>query len=95
MNVTVVIDAFRAFATAAYILHRRPREYLLTSTSASAGRLVTAYPGALLVGKPEIGARIAYDIPNSPTRVMETRVAGRRGYPSPGEGPAECGQPVS
>jgi 2-phosphosulfolactate phosphatase len=78
LNVTVVIDAFRAFATAAYILHQWPREYLLTSTSASAGRLAAGDPNALLVGKPEIGARIAYDIPNSPTRVVETRIAGRR-----------------
>lgn len=77
-NVTVIIDAFRAFASAAYILHQRPREYLLTSTSASAARLAAADPDALLVGKPEIGARIAYDIPNSPTRVVETRIAGRR-----------------
>lgn len=78
LNVTVVIDAFRAFATAAYILHQRPREYLLTSTSASAGRLAAADLDALLVGKPEIGARVAYDIPNSPARVVETRIAGRR-----------------
>jgi hypothetical protein len=78
MNVTVVIDAFRAFATAAYILHQRPGEYLLTSTSASAGRLAAADPDVLLVGKPEIGARVAYDIPNSPTRVVETRISGRR-----------------
>jgi 2-phosphosulfolactate phosphatase len=78
MNVTVVIDVFRAFATAAYILHQRPREYLLTSTSASAGRLAAADPDALLVGKPEIGARIAYHIPNSPTRVVESQIAGRR-----------------
>lgn len=78
MNVTVVIDAFRAFATAAYILHQRPREYLLTSTSASAGRLADADSDALLVGKPEIGARATYHIPNSPTRVVETRIAGRR-----------------
>lgn len=78
MNVTVVIDAFRAFTTAAYILHQRPRDYLLTNTSASAGRLAAGDPDALLVGKPEIGARIAYDIPNSPTRVGETRIADRR-----------------
>jgi 2-phosphosulfolactate phosphatase len=78
LNVTVVIDAFRAFATAAYILHQRPREYLLTTTSASARRLATADPDALLVGKPEIGALVSYDIPNSPTRVAETRIANRR-----------------
>lgn len=78
LNVAVVIDAFRAFATAAYILHQRPREYLLTSTSASAARLAGADSDALLVGKPEIGARVAYDIPNSPTRVVETWIAGRR-----------------
>lgn len=78
LNVTVVIDAFRAFATAAYILHQRPREYLLTSTSASAVRLAATDPDALLVGKPEVGARVAYDIPNSPTRVVEARIAGRR-----------------
>jgi 2-phosphosulfolactate phosphatase len=78
LNVTVVIDAFRAFTTAAYILHQRPREYLLTTTSASARRLATADPDALLVGKPEIGASVIYDIPNSPTRVVETRVADRR-----------------
>ena len=77
MNVTVVIDAFRAVATAAYILHQRHREYLLTSTSASARRLAAADSDALLVGKPEIGAWVAYNIPNSPTRVVETRIAGR------------------
>ena len=75
---TVVIDAFRAFATAAYVLHQRPREYLITTTSTSAVRLATADPDALLIGKPEIGAHVVYDIPNSPTRVVETRIADRR-----------------
>lgn len=77
-NVTVVIDAFRAFTTAAYILRQRPREYFLTTKSSSARSLATAGRDALLVGKPEIGASVAYDIPNSPTRVAETRIAGRR-----------------
>lgn len=76
-SVTVVIDAFRAFATAAFILERGPTDYLLSTSSQVARRLAAGKSDVLLVGKPEIGAELGYDIPNSPARSMDVRVAGR------------------
>lgn len=74
---TVVIDAFRAFATAAFILDREPADYILTTSSQVARQLADGASDVLLVGKPEIGADLGYDIPNSPARSMDVRVAGR------------------
>ena len=76
-RVTVVIDAFRAFATACYVLDRQPADYLVTTSSAVAARLAREAASPLLVGKPEIGADFTYEIPNSPTRTLEVTVAGR------------------
>lgn len=68
-NVTIVIDVFRAFTTACYILRGSPARYILASSTPVIADLAAAYPGALSVGKPEIGQDWHYDIPNSPTRV--------------------------
>jgi 2-phosphosulfolactate phosphatase len=76
-SVTVVIDAFRAFATASFIFDRMPADYLLATSSQVARRLATERPDVLLIGKPEIGADLTYDIPNSPARSLDVRVAGR------------------
>ncbi|MBK8695778.1 MAG: 2-phosphosulfolactate phosphatase [Deltaproteobacteria bacterium] len=73
----MIIDAFRAFATACYVLDRRPADYLVTTSSAVAARLAREVAAPLLVGKAEIGADFAYEIPNSPTRTLEVTVAGR------------------
>lgn len=76
-SVLVVIDAFRAFATAAFILERGPADYLLSTSSQVVRRLAAEKSDVLLVGKCEIGADLDYHIPNSPARSMAVRVAGR------------------
>lgn len=76
-RVAVVIDAFRAFATACYVLDRGPLEYLLTTTSETVARLAREATDPLLIGKPEVGANLAYDVPNSPLRALGVPVAGR------------------
>lgn len=77
LQVTIVIDVFRAFTTTSYVLAGDPVSYLITTKSAIVSRLASAVQNPLLIGKPEIGARLAYDIPNSPTRVTEITLSGR------------------
>ncbi len=76
-KITIVIDAFRAFTTASYVLARHPASYMLTTKSAVISRLAANLLDPLLIGKSEKGARVVYHIPNSPTRVNETKVRGR------------------
>lgn len=77
LHVTVVIDVFRAFTTASYVLGCNPTAYIITTKSAVISRLALNFQNPLLIGKAEIGAKLAYDIPNSPTRAEEVAITGR------------------
>jgi 2-phosphosulfolactate phosphatase len=76
-HVTVVIDVFRAFTTACYILKDHPAMYLLATKSSVIDQLAQFFPHPVLIGKGEIGASLAYAIPNSPTRVCELDLSNR------------------
>jgi len=76
-SVTVIVDAFRAFATASYILERRPQKYIYAAKTSVISRLALDFIKPLLIGKPETGDTTIYAIPNSPTRVLETEITGR------------------
>jgi 2-phosphosulfolactate phosphatase len=64
----IVIDVFRAFTTACYILARSPALYILADKSQVIAKLASFHSNALLIGKPEKHIHLNYDIPNSPTR---------------------------
>ncbi len=76
-GLVVIIDVFRAFSTACYILEQVPAEYLLVGESRAACRLLTTAEAPFLVGKTELGETLSYDIPNSPTRACQHQLAGR------------------
>lgn len=76
-GLTVIIDVFRAFTTACYLMEAAPGDYFLVGDSATAARLAATVPAPFLVGKPELGAALRYDIPSSPTRALGQPVAGR------------------
>ncbi len=76
-GLTVIIDVFRAVATACHVLERHPCEYLFVESSQAATRLLQAARDPILIGKPELGADLCYDIPNSPTRARGLHIAGR------------------
>ena len=77
MKITIIVDAFRAFATASYALEKEPKNYYLTNSCARVSQLAQSAHDPLLIGKPEIGSILTYHIPNSPTRVKETPILGR------------------
>lgn len=77
MHVTIIIDVFRAFTTAGYVLKQNPQTYLLTSKCHVIARLAQHFPSPLLIGKPEKGSSLLYDIPNSPTRTKGVNMKGR------------------
>ena len=77
MHVTIIIDVFRAFTTASYVLEQGPKTYILTSKCHVISRLEKNFQNPLLIGKPEKGSRLLYDIPNSPTRTKEVKTEGR------------------
>ena len=76
MLIKVIIDAFRAFATASYVLERNPEKYILTTRCDVLSRLESEMKNTLTIGKPEKGSVRGYDIPNSPTRTLALDVAG-------------------
>ena len=76
-KVTVIIDAFRAFATACYVLERNPQQYIYATKSSVLEKLSLNLSNTLFIGKNEIGENIKYDIPNSPTRVTEVEITNK------------------
>lgn len=77
-SVTVVIDVFRAFTTACYVLDQQPASYKLTTKSSVIERLAKDLLNPVLVGKAEKGFDyLVYHIPNSPTRFSELELSGR------------------
>jgi|GEM_PF-1268664 len=77
LNVIIVIDVFRAFTTACYVLESNPASYILAKKSTTISQLRSKFQDPFLIGKAERGAILSYDIPNSPTRVKEVKIAGR------------------
>jgi 2-phosphosulfolactate phosphatase len=77
VHITVVIDVFRAFTTASYILSKNPASYVITTKSSVISRLISKSKDYLLIGKAEKGTNLVYGIPNSPTRVCGLEVAGK------------------
>lgn len=77
VSVTVIIDVFRAFTTACYVLEHHPTTYMLTTKSTVISRLASDLSAPVLIGKPEKGAVLNYNIPNSPTRVNEIKINGQ------------------
>lgn len=70
----IVIDVFRAFTTACYVLACSPAHYILANQSQVIAKLAAIYPHVLLIGKPEKNVHLTYDIPNSPTRTQEVDI---------------------
>lgn len=77
LKVSVIIDVFRAFTTACYVLEQTPKKYIYAAKTKVLERLALNYTNTLFIGKNEIGADIKYDIPNSPTRVQEINLSNR------------------
>lgn len=75
IHLVVIIDAFRAFATACSILDQQPLTYFLTDQCQVVHSLKKDLTNSILVGKPEIGSSVCYHIPNSPTRAREMNLA--------------------
>lgn len=74
LKITIVIDAFRAFATASYVLARYPKIYMLATKSSVISKLSSNLTNTLLIGKAEKGSNLIYNIPNSPSRVQEMKI---------------------
>jgi 2-phosphosulfolactate phosphatase len=77
-GLTVVIDVIRAFSVAAYAFAGGASEILLVATVDEAFALKQRFPDALLIG--EVGGRLipGFDLNNSPTRMSQADVQGRR-----------------
>ncbi|MCW5850618.1 MAG: 2-phosphosulfolactate phosphatase [Anaerolineae bacterium] len=77
-GLTIVIDVLRAFTTAAYAFAAGAADIVLVSTVEEAFAVRERFPDALLIG--EVGGRLipGFDLNNSPTRMRQANVAGRR-----------------
>jgi 2-phosphosulfolactate phosphatase len=76
-NITIVIDVFRAFTAACYILSGLPASYMLTNKSPVITLQMSKLQDPFLIGKAEKGITFKYNIPNSPTRIKEVEIKGR------------------
>ena len=77
-KITVVIDVFRAFTTACYVLERHPASYFYSYSCKAVEKLTLQSINPLLIGKPEKGSKLIYHIPNSPTRVLQEEIENRK-----------------
>lgn len=77
LKISVVIDVFRAFTTACYVLERKPGSYFYSYSCKAAEKLAKATENPLLIGKPEKGSTFEYHIPNSPTWVIKELIENR------------------
>jgi 2-phosphosulfolactate phosphatase len=75
-GLAIIIDVFRAFTTACYALSAAPRDYLAVADTRAAARIAACSERPFLIGKPELGASLTYDIPNSPTRLLASTLTG-------------------
>jgi 2-phosphosulfolactate phosphatase len=77
-GLTVVIDVFRAFSTAAYAFHRGACEVVLVAGVDEALALRDRWPDALVMGEVH-GRRVpGFDFGNSTTAIARADLAGRR-----------------
>src|SRR5512143_3395399 len=77
-GLTVVIDVFRAFSTAAYAFDRGASEVVLVGGVDEAFALRERWPGALIMGEVH-GRRVpGFDLGNSTTAIARADIAGRR-----------------
>lgn len=76
-RITIVIDVFRAFTTACYILERHPASYYYSYSCNVIKKLMLQSVNPLLIGKPEKGSKLIYHIPNSPTHVSKEKIENR------------------
>ena len=77
-GLTIVIDVFRAFSTAAYAFDRGAREIVLVGSVDDALALRRRWPDALVMGEVH-GRRVAgFDFGNSTTAIAHADLAGRR-----------------
>ncbi|MDX8431002.1 MAG: 2-phosphosulfolactate phosphatase [Candidatus Algichlamydia australiensis] len=77
MKIAVVIDAFRAFATAAYVLEQQPEAYFYSTSCEVVSHLKKKWRNSLLIGKPQKNSSVIYDIPNSPKRTFDLEIKDR------------------
>jgi 2-phosphosulfolactate phosphatase len=76
-GLTVVIDVFRAFSAACYIMKGNPREYIPVDSVEAAFELKRKYPEAYTVGERN-GFKIeGFDFGNSPAEVLGTDFSGK------------------
>src|SRR5262245_52253278 len=77
-GLTVVIDVFRAFSTAAYAFDRGARDIVLVAGVEDAFALKARWPDALVMGEVH-GRRVAgFDFGNSTSAIAEADLGGRR-----------------
>jgi 2-phosphosulfolactate phosphatase len=77
-GVAVVIDVFRAFTTAAFCVAAGAREIVLVKDPEDALAMKAMDPELFLTG--EVGGRpvVGFDVGNSPSRIVELDLTGRR-----------------
>lgn len=76
-GLVVIVDVFRACSTACAIAAGRPAKHVVVGDDRDAAELKARTPSAILIGKAEPGAAVRYDLPNSPSRVLDVDLAGR------------------
>lgn len=76
-GVTIVVDTFRAFSTAAYAQAKGVGPHYLTDTLDQARELASRHRGAVLCGESKGIKPSDFDIGNSPAEVLENDVGGR------------------
>lgn len=77
VDIAVVIDVFRAFSTACYVLEKSPSAYFYSHSDRVLEKLSNQVLNPFFIGKPEKGSKLSYHIPNSPAHVLKEGIESR------------------
>lgn len=77
IGLTVVIDVFRAFSTACYVMANGARRIIPAGSVEEALRLKQDYKGAILIGERSERKCEGFDYGNSPTHLLKVDLTGK------------------
>jgi 2-phosphosulfolactate phosphatase len=76
-GLTVIIDVFRAFTTACYIMEKQPQKLILVEHLEQAFLLKEKYSDCLLIGERHEQKPEGFDFGNSPTHILNANIANK------------------
>lgn len=76
-GLAVIIDVFRAFSTACYVMDRNARQIIMVGELDEAYEMKKKFPGAILMGERKERKPVGFDFGNSPLAIEDIDFSGK------------------